>query len=140
MRINEWLAREKQERTVRVECALGDVCGRVFVGGTRVIDGACGEAIHQQHDVTRRYGTLGRALDHRFGQSGAAVKGDERREGPISFRFRKKAPKSIATNGLWDLSAFECKTFLQLIKWLSGPLEFDKLRGCCKGVCANRND
>jgi hypothetical protein len=67
------------------------------------------------------------------------VKGDERREGSIPFRFRKKAPKSIATNGLCD-SAFECKTFLQLIKRLSGPLEFDKLRGCCKGVSTNRND
>jgi hypothetical protein len=47
MGIYKWLAREKQERAVRVERALGDVCRGVSLRRARMINGARCEAIHQ---------------------------------------------------------------------------------------------
>jgi hypothetical protein len=67
MAIYEWLAREKQERAVRVEPALGDVRRVVFLWRARMINGARCEAIDQQYDVTPRHRALRRTLDHRFG-------------------------------------------------------------------------
>src|SRR5262245_37076033 len=103
MRVHEWLACEEQERAVRIEYPFGDVHRRVFVGRTRLIDRAGGEAIHQQYRVTRGHGALRCGLDHRFGQPGAAMKCDERRKGTIPIRLCKKAAEPIAWYDLGSL-------------------------------------
>src|SRR5262249_16885955 len=129
--IYKWLAREKQERAVRVKPPREDVCCGVSVRRARMINRARGEAIHEQYDVTPRHGPLRRTLDHRFGQSGAAVKCDDRRKRSIPFRLREKAPKPVTWYVLRNFPTLSRRV-------LPCGIEFYKLRGCGKGVATFR--
>jgi len=94
MGIHEWLAREKQERAVRVERPPEDVCRRVSLRRACMIDSARCEAIDQQYDVAPRHCALRRTLNHSFGQSGAAMKCDDRRKWSVPFRFGARKPRT----------------------------------------------
>src|SRR5215467_5394725 len=112
MGIYEWLAREKQERAVSVERTREDVGRRVSVRRACMVDSARCEAIDQKHDVAHRGSALSHTLNHRFGQSGAAMQCDDRRKRPIPFGFGKKAPKPVTWYAFQGLPAFARMRFL----------------------------